>query len=461
MLLEKKKQKFDEITKDFLIDTDGLRKIMVLLEQAFDKGLAMETASSASVLMLPTYVQSIPDGTEQGEFLALDLGGTNFRIFFVKIINREMKVKSTTCCVPNDVMKATGEELFDYIAKCIAEFMKEHGLTKSKSLPLGFTFSFACKQDGLASARLIAWTKGFKASGVENEDVAELLRSACQRRGDINVDVVAVLNDTTATLMASAFERNSCQIAVIVGTGTNACYMEKLEKCGKLRKGIDFEEGTFDEMCINTEWGSFGDHGELDWLRTDFDQQVDEATINPGHQLFLKMTSGMYLGETVRAVLERLTREGVLFGGQTEGISKHGLFLTKYISEIESEFIENDGTFPKTLQILKVMGVEEVSQLDCIRVATICTLISTRAAHLIAAATATIIKRMGKPFVSIGVDGSVYRFHPTFSRLLDEKISELIDKNLKYELLLSIDGSGRGAALVAAVAMRMNKKFHC
>lgn len=38
---------------------------------------------------------------------------------------------------------------------------------------------------------------------------------------------------------------------------------------------------------------------------------------------------------------------------------------------------------------------------------------------------------MQKPFVTVGVDGSVYRFHPTFPRLLDEKIHQLIDKKLK------------------------------
>lgn len=57
---------------------------------------------------------------------------------------------------------------------------------------------------------------------------------------DIDIDVVAVLNDTVGTLMACAFKENSCQVGVIVGTGSNACYMEKIEKCGKL-KHLDLE----------------------------------------------------------------------------------------------------------------------------------------------------------------------------------------------------------------------------
>lgn len=60
--------------------------------------------------------------------------------------------------------------------------MEENNLKGAKKLPLGFTFSFPCSQEGLTCAKLITWTKGFNASGVENEDVVKLLREACQRR---------------------------------------------------------------------------------------------------------------------------------------------------------------------------------------------------------------------------------------------------------------------------------------
>lgn len=53
---------------------------------------------------------------------------------------------------------------------------------------------------------------------------------------DIDIEVVAVLNDTVGTLLACAFKENTCEIGVILGTGTNACYMEKLSKCHKLKK---------------------------------------------------------------------------------------------------------------------------------------------------------------------------------------------------------------------------------
>ena len=45
--------------------------------------------------------------------------------------------------------------------------------------------------------RLAEWTKGFKCSGVEGQDVVDLLKKAIAKRGDVDIDVCAILNDTT------------------------------------------------------------------------------------------------------------------------------------------------------------------------------------------------------------------------------------------------------------------------
>ena len=66
-------------------------------------------------------------------------------------------------------------QLFDHIAECLATFMHENHVDV-ETLPLGFTFSFPCSQEGLTKARLTTWTKGFKCAGVEGEDVVRLLK---------------------------------------------------------------------------------------------------------------------------------------------------------------------------------------------------------------------------------------------------------------------------------------------
>uniref|UniRef100_A0A0B7AIW9 Phosphotransferase n=1 Tax=Arion vulgaris TaxID=1028688 RepID=A0A0B7AIW9_9EUPU len=57
--------------------------------------------------------------------------------------------------------------------------------------------------------------------------------------------------------------------------------------------------------------------------------------------------------------------------------------------------------------------------------------------------------------MTIAVDGSLYRFHPRFHNLMCLKIKELVRPGLKFKLCLSHDGSGKGAALTAAVSLRL------
>ena len=138
-------------------------------------------------------------------------------------------MESTTYTMAKELTQGKGEDLFDYIADCLASFMKDQGL-QNEVLPLGFTFSFPCKQKGLASGELIMWTKDFSASDVEGYDIVKLLKKAISKREDINVDVTALLNDTTGCLMSCAWKRPNCRIGLIIGTGTNACYIENTDK---------------------------------------------------------------------------------------------------------------------------------------------------------------------------------------------------------------------------------------
>lgn len=69
----------------------------------------------------------------------------------------------------------------------------------------------------------------------------------------------------------------SLVISFLLGTGSNVCYMEDM-------KNIEIVEGNEGKMCINTEWGGFGDNGCIDNIRTKYDKEVDEGSLNPGKQ---------------------------------------------------------------------------------------------------------------------------------------------------------------------------------
>lgn len=67
---------------EFEISLESLKEVQRLLTADFVKGLERE-GDDVKVKMLVTYVHSMPDGTEEGDFLALDLGGSNFRVLLI------------------------------------------------------------------------------------------------------------------------------------------------------------------------------------------------------------------------------------------------------------------------------------------------------------------------------------------------------------------------------------------
>uniref|UniRef100_A0A915KB94 Phosphotransferase n=1 Tax=Romanomermis culicivorax TaxID=13658 RepID=A0A915KB94_ROMCU len=50
----------------------------------------------------------------------------------------------------------------------------------------------------------------------------------------MKIQVVALMNDSVGTQVATAYDYGYCDLAVIIATGTNASYMEKIENIKKL-----------------------------------------------------------------------------------------------------------------------------------------------------------------------------------------------------------------------------------
>ncbi|XP_035385605.1 hexokinase-2 [Electrophorus electricus] len=441
-----------QILDSLRLDRDQLRCVMRKMEAEMQRGLARDTHATASVRMLPTYVRSTPDGTEWGDFLALDLGGTNFRVLLVRVRSgkrRNVEMHNKIYTIPQEITQGTGEELFDHIVHCIADFLEYMGM-KGAALPLGFTFSFPCHQNSLDQGILLNWTKGFKATGCEGEDVVALLKDAIHRMEDFDLDVVAVVNDTVGTMMTCGYEDPRCEVGLIVGTGTNACYMEEM-------RNLELVEGDEGRMCVNMEWGAFGDDGALDDFCTPFDRAVDESSTNPGKQRFEKMISGMYLGEIVRNVLLDFTAKGLLFRGKlSERLKTRGIFETKFLSQIESDRL----ALRQVRSILQHLGLTSSTCDDSILVKEVCSVVARRAAQLCGAGLAAVVERIRQNrglqnlSVTVGVDGTLYKLHPHFSAIMRETLRDLAPQ-CDVTLLQSEDGSGKGAALITAVACRM------
>ena len=100
-------------------------------------------------------------------------------------------------------------------------------------------------------------------AGVVGQDAVKLLNDAIERLGDLNVKVVAILNDTTGTLVKGYYDNKSTGIGLILGTGCNGAYLESAKKvvnwCGDRRDAK--------EVIIDPEFGAFGDNGCIDFVK--------------------------------------------------------------------------------------------------------------------------------------------------------------------------------------------------
>ncbi|XP_022893292.1 hexokinase-2-like [Olea europaea var. sylvestris] len=155
-----------ELEEECGTPTGKLLQVADAMTVEMHAGLASEGGSKLKMLI--SYVDNLPTGDEKGVFYALDLGGTNFRVLRVQLGGKEKRVvkkESEELSIPPHLMVGSSHELFDFIAKALANFVTTEGedfvLPPGRQRELGFTFSFPVRQLSLASGTLIKWTKGF------------------------------------------------------------------------------------------------------------------------------------------------------------------------------------------------------------------------------------------------------------------------------------------------------------
>ena len=130
----------------------------------------------------------------------------------------------------------------------------------------------------------------------------------------VPIKLVALINDTTGTMIASAYTDTKMKIGCIFGTGCNAAYMEE---CGEIPKLANLGLDPKTPMAINCEWGAFDNEHKV-LPRTKYDVIIDHDSPRPGQQAFEKMIAGLYLGEILRLVLIDLhdNKDVHIFEGQ-------------------------------------------------------------------------------------------------------------------------------------------------
>lgn len=97
---------------DLILSDEKIKSVYDGMLDQIKQGLRKDTNSSSSIKCFPTYVQKLPNGHEKGRFLALDLGGTNFRVLLIELNDGDFQMKSKIFAVPQNIMIGPGEGLF-------------------------------------------------------------------------------------------------------------------------------------------------------------------------------------------------------------------------------------------------------------------------------------------------------------------------------------------------------------
>lgn len=424
--------------------TEQLHAMMKEFQRQMRTGLE---GRAESLKMIPTYVEREPTGRESGEFYAIDIGGTNLRVLKVGLQDGRQPVVEAEFkkIVPKRIRTGTPALLFDFIAdivQALVENVKEDQ-KGTRPFPLGYTFSFPVNQTGIASGILLHWTKEWNVEGLEDHEVVEPLNGILKQRG-IPETVTVLVNDTVGTWAAVALTDRRCCVGVILGTGSNAAYVERRSAIAKLPGSKNASPE--DIMVINIEWGNFQSDA-LRKLQTKWDHQVNAATTDRDRQHFEKMIAGKYLGEIAQSVLVDLL--GWSFRprkGTNEALT------TEDLSAIKADDSPDLDTI---LRILAEVGVEKSSRDERQAVKIVCELVAQRSAALVSTAIAAILshaERVGTDSV-VAIDGSVYAKYPGFKGFMEKTLADLLgkEKASKVHLEQSKDGSGIGAAVLAAI----------
>ncbi|PBP22359.1 hexokinase, partial [Diplocarpon rosae] len=420
-----------KVVEEFTLSDEKLQTIVKEFIVELKEGLEKNGTTMAQI---PTY----------GLYMAVDLGGTNFRVCSIQLNgDTTFHLIQSKVAVPQELMRAkTAKDLFGFLAKQIEVFLKTHHKDQFSALVrrratvstpegfrdvhifrLGFTFSFPVHQVGINRGTLMRWTKGFNIADAVGQDVCMLLQKEIDAL-KLPVKVAALVNDTVGTLMARGYSspgKTGSLLGAIFGTGTNGAYLEKLSAITKPLEG-NYDKST-GEMVINTEWGSF-DNSLKTLPNTPYDTQLDAESINPGMQMFEKRISGMFLGELLRLALVSMWKDASIPLFSDDNSSQNDYRSTASVEE-------NAALKTRNSVDSSILSFSEADNSDGLR-----------------AVRQAIYKNLG--------------FYPGFLDSMRDALRSIPEIGVvgerKIRIGMAHDGSGVGAALIALAAAKMESK---
>ncbi len=361
---------------------------------------------TGSLLMIPTYIGMDKEIPLNEPIIAIDAGGTNFRVAVIhfdenkKLVTEDFK----NYPMPGSKGEISKEEFFETMADYIQPVLH-------RSSKISFCFSYPAEILPNKDGRLIKFSKEIRVRDVEGELLCKNIIEVFKKRGFTKNQSIIVLNDTVATLLAgkaaSPDRLFDGYIGFILGTGTNICYAEKCENITKLPE-LAAEGGS---ILINMESGGYGKAS-----RGQIDMEFDNSTMNPGYFTFEKTISGAYQGGLTLAIIRKAVQGGLFSAEAAESLNG--------IKELASKEIDDFLYYPYGDNVLAKCCHNSACDDDRIILFYLIDNIFERIAKFVTFSLTAVIEKTGKgtdPLkpVCITADGSTFYKSKLFRSKLD------------------------------------------
>ena len=391
---------FDSVCEDFMAEMEaGLNG----LESSLD--------------MLPTYISDYENPVVNESIIALDAGGTNFR---VSVIHFDGNSNPEIIYFEKYPMPGTQGELdkdafFDLMADYVAPAL--HFGKK-----IGFCFSYPSDMEPSRDGRAIRCNKEVRVTNLQGELVGANLLAALRRKGFDADKRFVLLNDTVSTLLGGRAARPDKQfdgsIGFILGTGVNTCYAEQNALIRK-NPGLSQNPG---KTIINMESG-----GYAKVPAGDLDDAFDRTTTSPGEQRLEKMIAGAYQGGLLHCMIGKAMEEGII------SASFDYAAITELTTKDINEFCDN----PCVGLLADAVHHEE----DREKLFYLIDAVIQRAAKLVAINFAAVMRKTGtganpcRP-VCVAAEGTTFYKSRLFRQKLDYYLNKYL--NQRYGLYCDI-----------------------
>jgi len=370
--------------------------------------------SNDGLPMVPTYVSGKLYPRQGGKTIAVDVGGTNLR---VALLERDHLTTRIIDVVKEPSMGKEAPVTFNVFIENLASKI-EPFLKHSKII--SFSFSHEVIHLNSMDGQVGFISKEISMTDYEDRLLADSLKQIIKKRTNVDVYVV-LINDTVGVAGSMLQHGDEFQnyFGVVMGTGTNACYVEQ---CKNIKKINDAKTET---MFINVESGAY-----VPLIVSDIDKAFDATTLLPNTAIFEKMVSGEYFGKLYYFLIQMACMEGLFSDKFTLNLKSHEPLDTKDLSE----FYENQsrGAYAE------MCGDQEDLQLLFF----FASCLIKRAAALISIKIIAIARKIYKPReapICVIVEGSTFYGFKGFQAMV-EKYIDTNKKDMDIQLY-SVDNA--------------------